>query len=55
LILYGKQLTAMGYKDSELEEAIDAAKRILQKFKMDNSASEDFIDVAKATALIEGS
>jgi hypothetical protein len=32
LILYGKQLRAMGYDDSKYEEAIDAAKRILAKF-----------------------
>lgn len=32
LILYGKQLKAMGYDDSKYEEAIGAAKHILSEF-----------------------
>lgn len=32
LILYGKQLKAMGYDDNKYEEAIGAAKRILSEF-----------------------
>jgi hypothetical protein len=54
LILYGKQLKAMGYDESKLEEAIEAAKRILSKFKMGDHASPNSIDMEHSVRLITG-
>ncbi|MDP2450966.1 MAG: hypothetical protein Q8M93_16110 [Polaromonas sp.] len=54
LILYGKQLTAMGYNESKLEEAIDTAKRILGKFKMGEDHAANTLDLAKSSRLITG-
>lgn len=52
LILYGKQLKAMGYTDSNLEEAIDAAKRILSKFKMGDDSRSTPLNLASTFRLM---
>jgi len=54
LILYGKQLRAMGYDDTKLEEAIDAAKRILGKFQMGEKSVANAIDLQQASLLLTG-
>lgn len=54
LILYGKQLRAMGYDDTKLEEAIDTAKRILEKFKMGERHIANAIDLNRASMLLTG-
>lgn len=54
LILYGKQLKAMGYDDSKLGEAIDAAKNILGKFKMAEHGPTNAIDMRSASLLMTG-
>ncbi len=54
LILYRKQLRAMGFTDDRLEEAIDTAKRILEKFKLGDEASANSLDLNAATRLITG-
>ncbi|UWX04639.1 hypothetical protein H1235_08270 [Pseudoxanthomonas sp. NC8] len=54
LILYGKQLAAMGYDQAKLEDAIDAAKRILGKFKMGDGHVANTLDLNKASLLITG-
>jgi len=54
LILYAKQLEAMGYKDSDLDKAIDEAKKLLDKFRMGNNAIPNMIDLTAASRLLTG-
>lgn len=54
LILYGRQLRAMGYDDTKLEAAIDTAKRLLEKFKMGDNHVTNSISLESATRLITG-
>lgn len=54
LILYGKQLSAMGFDESRLGEAIDTAKNILAKFKMGDSHVANTLDLEKSARLITG-
>lgn len=54
LILYGKQLAAMGYDETKLEEAIDAAKRILGKFRMGDDHVANTLDLNRSSRLITG-
>lgn len=54
LILYGKQLSAMGYDDTKLSEAIDTAKALLSKFKMGDHAGSNEIDMRRSTRLLTG-